>query len=128
MQTPRSPSSKHHKKFRPRRHRNPFTIPLAIRSVRVALSNLSTQFRPTQTRHTGFLPLPVPRADRTRVADSEQISSPSTTHHTSVRKDKKPSAKSMSLNGKHIRTWWVRHLVSWTDLLLSHRCQRAFCP
>ena len=46
------------------------------------LSNLSTQFRPTQTRNPWLLPLPAPRADRTRVDDSEQISPPPIAHHT----------------------------------------------
>ena len=55
---------------------------LDIRSTRVMLSNFSTQFRPTQTRNTGFLPLSAPRADRTRADDSEQISPPPITHHT----------------------------------------------
>ena len=46
------------------------------------LSNLSTQFRPAQTRNTEYLPLPAPRADRTRADDSEQILPPPIAHHT----------------------------------------------
>ena len=57
---------------------------MAIKCVRVMLPNLSTQFRPTQIRNTGFLPLPAPRADYTRADDSEQISPPTITHHTVV--------------------------------------------
>ena len=45
------------------------------------LSNLSTQFRPAQTKNTGFFPLPASRADRARADDSEQISPPPITHH-----------------------------------------------
>ena len=39
-QTPRPPSSAYNQWFRPRHHLNPFIIPLAIRTERVALSNL----------------------------------------------------------------------------------------
>ena len=28
----------------------------------------------------------------------------------------------MSVNGQHSRTWWVRYLVSWANLLFRHHC------
>ena len=37
------------------------------------LSNLSTYFRLTQTRNTGFLPLPAPRENRTRANGSNNF-------------------------------------------------------
>ena len=126
-QTPRPSSSTHHRKFQPRRHWNSFTIPLAVRCVRVMLSNLSTQFRPTQTRNSGFLPLPAPRADRTRADGSDQISPPPITHHIQCTKRHETFSKIMPVNEEHIRTGWVRYLVLWADLLLSHRYLRVFC-
>ena len=93
-QTPRPPSSTHHKKFRPRQRRNSFTIPLAIRCRRVMLFNLSTQFRPTQTRNEtqGFSPcLPESGPHSSRQFRANFAADDYTPH--SLRKDTKPSAK-----------------------------------
>ena len=60
--------------------------------------NLSTQFRPTQTRNTGVLPFSAPRADGTRAGASEQISPPPITHHTEYKTTR-------NLRRNHVRQW-----------------------
>ena len=87
-------------------------------TVRVVLPNLRTQFRPTKTKNTGFLPLPASIADYTRAHDSEQISKVMIAHHT-VNGKARNLQRSSCLYGEHISTWRVRHLVS--------RGQTYFC-
>ena len=62
------------------------------------LSNLSTQFRLTQTRNTGLLSLLTPRADRARADDSKQILPPLITHHTVYKKTR-------NLQRNHVCQW-----------------------
>ena len=74
----------YHKRFRPRRHRDSFIIPSAIKRRRVWSSNLNIQLRKTQTRNTESLPVPatVVVADPRQSHDSEQISPATIAHHT----------------------------------------------
>ena len=82
------------KRFGRDAHRKSFSISFAIRCIGVMLSNLSTQFKPTQTRNTGLLPLPAPRADCTRAGARfrAHLAAGDYTPH-SVRKHTKSSAK-----------------------------------
>ena len=81
-QTPRPPSSAHHKPFRPSHRCSSFTIPLTIRCRRVWPSNLSTQLSRTQGLNTESLTVPAAVADPKRSLDSEQISPATFAHHT----------------------------------------------
>ena len=55
---------------------------IATRVRRESLSNLSTQFRSTQTINTGSLPMPATVADHTRTHDSRQTRAVVTAQHT----------------------------------------------
>ena len=126
-QTPRPPSSTRHFKFRLRRHRDSFTIPFSIRYRRVWSSNLSIQLRRTQTSNTESLrclslwQTPDNRTIRSNSHQRRLHTKQCTTGHETF-------SKTISVNGEHSRTWWVRYLVSWENLILGHCCQRMFCP
>ena len=119
-QTSRLPFFTHHKPFRPPRHRNSFALSLAIRCLRVMMSNLSTQFRSTQSRNTWFLPLPAPRADRTLANDSEKMLPPPITHYTVYEKTR-------NLQRKHVCLSMVNTFVPGRSTT-SSRGQTLFWP
>ena len=98
-QTPRPPSSAHHKSFRPSHRCSSFTIPLTIICRRVWSSNLSTQLRRTQGLNTESLTVPAAVADPKRSLDLEQISPATITHHTVY--EKTPNLQ----QSQHSRTW-----------------------
>ena len=81
-QTPRPPSTAHHKTFLLSHRCNSFAIPLTLRCRRVWSSNLSTQLRRSQGLNTESLTTPAAVADPKRSLDSEQISPATIAHHT----------------------------------------------
>ena len=81
-QTPRPPSSAHHKPFRPSHRCSSFTTPLTRRCRRAWSSNLSTQLRRTQGLNTESITVPAAVADPKRSLDSEQILPATIAHHT----------------------------------------------
>ena len=80
-QTPRPPSTTHHLKFRPRWHRDSFTIPLPKKCTRIWSSNLTTQLRISHAWNTRSLTVPAIVADPRQPHDSEQISPATIAHH-----------------------------------------------
>ena len=115
-----------HLKLRLRRHGDSFTIPLSVKCRRIWSSNLSTQLRRTQAETQSLLRYLLPW----RTPGNRSIRSKShqrRLHTAQCTKRHETFSKTMSVNGEHSRTWWVRYLVSWANLLLSNCCQRRLC-
>ena len=97
-QTPRPPSSAHHKPFRPLHRCSSFTKPLTVRCRRIWSSNLSTQLRRTQGLNIEPLTMPTAVAKPKRSLDSEQISPATVAHHTVYE-------KTPNLHQSHVCQW-----------------------
>ena len=125
-QTPRPPSSAHHKSCWPSYRCNSFIVPLAIRCRRVTSSNLSTQLRRTRCWNTESLTVPATVADPKRSLDSEQISPVTIAHHTVYE-------KTPNFQQSHVCQWGAQpYLVGPLSRLmgkppLRHGCQRMSC-
>ena len=125
-QTPRPPSSAHHKPFRPSHQCISFTIFLTIRCRRVRSSNLGTQLRRTQGLNTESLTVPAAVVNPKRSLDSEQISPATIAHHTVYE-------KTPNLHQSYACQWGAQpYLVGPLSrlvgkLIFRHGCQRMFC-